>query len=106
MNFTAKITSISLSFVFVIGDENTLFNLWLEKIKTLENTKATAVPISNFHLIVTHVASALPHFDPIPLDICKPHTALAHKTQLSDTHQNELITQRGLSRLFSDEWIM
>lgn len=44
-------------------------------------------------LIMTHIVSALPHFDPIPLDTCKAHAALVHKTQLLDTHQNELIRE-------------
>lgn len=92
--FHSQLCFHKLKLFLIIGDENTLLNARLEKIKTLENAKATAVPISNFHLIVTHVVSALPHFDPIPLDICKSHTALFHKTQLSDTHQNELINQR------------
>jgi len=77
-------------------------NARLEKIKTLENAKATAVPISNFCLVVTQVVSALPHFDPIPLDICTSCTALVGQTQLSD----ELINQGGLRQPLSDQWSM
>lgn len=106
MNFTDNYASINLSFVFINGDENTVLNARLEKIKKLENAKAIAVPISNSHLIMTHIVSALPHFDPIPLDTCKSHAALVHKTQFLDTHQNELINQRGPRQFPSDEWSM
>lgn len=106
MNFTGNYASINLSFIFIDEDESTVLNARLEKIKKLENTKATAIPIYNSHLIMTHIVSALPHFDPIPLDTCKSHAALVHKTQLLDTHQNELINQRGPRQFLSDEWSM
>lgn len=70
MHFTANYASINLSFIFITGAENTVLNARLEKIRKLENATATAVPISNSHLILTHIVSALPHFDPIPLDTC------------------------------------
>lgn len=104
MNFTGNYAPINLGFIFINGDESTVLNARLENIKKIENAKA--VPISNSHLIMTHIVSALPRFDPIPLDTCKSCAALVHKTQLLDTHQNELINQRGPRQFLSDEWSM
>lgn len=107
MNFTGNYASINLSFIFINGDESTVLNARLENIKKkIGNAKATAVPVSNSHLIMTHIVSALPCFDPIPLDTCKSHAALVHKTQLLETHQNKLINQRGPRQFLSDEWSM
>lgn len=58
VNFTGNYASINLSFIFIDEDESTVLNARLEKIKKLENTKATAIPIYNSHLIMTHIVSA------------------------------------------------